>query len=118
MILDTSVLIEIMADNQSVKRRLTQLGGRVATTVISKYELLKWHDDKAASGMLSIMDSHPFDGTASERSARIYKELKRSGKMINELDILIASIAIARDELLVTLDGDFKSVEHLKLLVL
>ena len=52
--------------------------------------------------------------TASSKSANIYKALKSSGKMINELDILIAGICEANDELLITFDNDFKRIADLK----
>jgi predicted nucleic acid-binding protein len=51
---------------------------------------------------------------AALKSANIYKALKSGGKMINELDILIAGICEANDELLITFDNDFKRIADLK----
>ena len=51
---------------------------------------------------------------AALKSANIYKALKSSRKTINELDILIAGICEANDELLITFDNDFKRITDLK----
>lgn len=118
MILDTSILIEILDGNKSIKSSLEKLNEVVLTTAISKYELLKAPKNDDANNLLDKMDIHDFDSRSSERSAIIYKELKKKGKMINELDILIASIAITHDELLITRDKDFKNIDNLKLLIL
>ncbi len=118
MILDTSVLIDMLEGNESVKTSLQKLDGKAATTVICKYELLRGLGGGQVNSLLNTLDVYPFDGDAPERSSVIYKELRRNGKLINELDILIAAIAISNDELLVTRDNDFKAVENLKLLVI
>jgi predicted nucleic acid-binding protein len=118
MILDTSILIDILDGNDRVIKSLQQLKENACTTTISKYELLKAPKDDQVENMLAEMEIYSFDDPAPARSAHIFKALKRKGRMINELDILIAAIAIARDELLVTRDGDFKKVEGLKLLLL
>jgi predicted nucleic acid-binding protein len=118
MILDTSILIEILSDNSSIVEKLERVGESISTTVITKYELLKAPKEADVLALLGTMSAYDYDGKSAERAAKIFKDLKKKGKMINELDILIASIAMTHDEMLVTRDNDFKSVEHLKLLVL
>jgi tRNA(fMet)-specific endonuclease VapC len=118
MIVDTSILVDVLGNDVALQEKLEKLGAKATTTVITKYELLKSKRDDKAQELLDTMDIYDFDGKSSARSARIYKELKTKGKMINELDILIASIAITHDELLVTRDNDFRKIENLKLLVL
>lgn len=118
MIFDTGILIDILDGNESVRKRLEQFDEKISTTVISKYELLKAPKEDKARDLLNALDVYSFDGTAPGAAAKIFKHLKGNGKMINELDILIASIAIAHDELLITKDNDFKRIEHLKVLVL
>lgn len=118
MMLDTSVLIEVMSNNAKIQDRLERLNESVATSVVTKYELLKAQKEDRAMALLEAINIYDYDGVSAERAARIYKELRKRGRMINELDILIASIAIAHDELLVTLDRDFKNIEQLKVLVL
>lgn len=112
------MLVEVFNDNASIKKNLEAIGERASSTVVSEYELLKWHDEEMVREPLSILDLYQFDGNAPENAARIFKELRREGRMINELDILIASIAMSHDELLVTRDKDFKKINNLKVLVL
>lgn len=120
MILDTSVLIEVLGNNAALEEKLEKMDGgeRMATTTVTKYELLKGPKEGGVLALLNTIEIYDYDSRAAERSAKIFKELKRKGRMVNELDILIASIAIAHDELLVTRDNDFKRIEHLKVLVL
>ncbi len=118
MILDTSILIEILKNNISIQDKLERIGEKVATTAITEHELLKFLKEDKAKELLNTVDIYPFGGNAPEKSASIFKNLKKRGTMINEFDILIAAIAITHDELLVTKDNDFKSIEGLKLLVL
>jgi predicted nucleic acid-binding protein len=118
MILDTSILIEVLGDNSSVQEKLERIGEPTATTTVTEYELLRAPKSNEAHGILDVMKIYDFDGTSAERSAKIFKELKKKGHMINELDILIASIAIAHDELLVARDRDFKEIDGLKLLII
>ena len=118
MILDTSILIEILGNNVALQDKLERLNQQVSTTAVTKYELLRGQRHESAIEMLANMEIYEFDGKTAERCAKIFRYLNGRGKLINELDILIASIAIAHDELLVTRDNDFKSVDHLKLLVL
>ncbi len=118
MILDTNILIDVLDGNGAIRKSLEQLKEKATTTVINKYELLKAPADSRARDLLGTMDLYSFDEPAPARSAQIFKELKKKGHMINELDILIAAIAIAHDELLVTRDKDFKEVDGLKLLII
>ncbi len=118
MILDTSILIEVLGNNTAVQEKLEIIGEQIATTTITEYELLKAPKSNEALGSLDIMNVYAFDSVSAGRSAKIFKELKKKGRMINELDILIAAIAIAHDELLVTRDKDFEEVEGLKLLIM
>lgn len=118
MILDTSILIEILGNNVQLQEKLEKINEQIATTVITKYELLKAPREDSAKALLNSLKIYDFEERAAERSAKIFKELKKNGKMINELDILIASIVIANDEMLITKDSDFKNVDNLKLLVL
>ena len=51
---------------------------------------------------------------ACEEASKIYKELRDKGKMISEFDILIAAIARAFEEKLVSRDAHFKRIGNLE----
>jgi len=53
---------------------------------------------------------------ACAEAARIYCELKDSGNLIGEFDILIAAIAKTNHEPLLTYDQHFKAIDGLHLI--
>ena len=62
---------------------------------------------------MQILD---FSSEACEEASLIFCELKKSGKMISELDILIAAIAKTNGEAILTLDQHFKSIKGIDLI--
>ncbi len=111
-------MIEILGNNASIESKLEEIGERVATTTVNKYELLKGPRAGKTNALVETMVIYDFDSVSAERSGKIFKELRDKGRMINEFDILIASIAMAHDELLVTRDSDFKKIGNLKVVVI
>jgi predicted nucleic acid-binding protein len=49
---------------------------------------------------------------------KIYEKLKTKGCLINEFDMIIAGIAAANDEILITRDQDFSKLESPKIIIL
>ena len=49
-------------------------------------------------------------GEAAKQAAEIFNRLKEKGKLINENDMLIAAIAMANKETLITGDKDFGEI--------
>lgn len=81
---------------------------------ITEYELLK-HQDKlkreVAIEFIKRVSVYGFDRIAAARAAEISRVLGSSGKRINENDILIAGIALANNEILLTRDKKFERIE-------
>ncbi|MBP1357646.1 MAG: type II toxin-antitoxin system VapC family toxin [Sulfolobus sp.] len=120
-ILDSSVIIELLRGNEKIIREVEKLNERLNTTLINFYEVVRGVKGKKREKVINFfkeMDLYPLDLEASMRAIRIYDELKSKGAMINELDILIASISMVRNEILITLDQDFKQISYLKLRIL
>lgn len=66
--------------------------------------------------MLSIK-VYPVDETVAERFAQERKVLRKSGKLIDNMDLLIASTALVHNLTLITNNTkDFRSIKGLKLL--
>jgi tRNA(fMet)-specific endonuclease VapC len=56
----------------------------------------------------------PYDKAAAEEFGRIYAELKRKGRMIQQVDIMIAAIARTIGNCtVVTKDSDLKAIDGL-----
>ncbi len=90
------------------------------TTCINRFELLcgarREEEIRIIEECLFGFDVLPFEGSAVEEAARIYRELKKSGKPIGMRDILIGGITIANNLSLSTNNiKDFKRIKDLKL---
>ena len=123
-ILDTNVLIDFINGDEDVRSRIGDMasGGLAATTIITEYELLKGtrktEEDEAVAKVLGSINVYQLDYETVRATSSIFKELKKIGKPIPEPDILIAGVAIARGETLVSRDEHFRKVPGLELLLI
>ncbi|HLG30271.1 MAG TPA: PIN domain-containing protein [Candidatus Brocadiales bacterium] len=109
--LDTDILIEYLRGNEKIKRRIQEVSEKdsIVLTWFSFYELFK---GIFATGkleeetFLQRMAKSSKVLESSYESARIggeiYANLKRRGQLINDADILIASIVRNQKAVLVT----------------
>jgi len=94
----------------------------LCTTLINKYEIIKgfrWKENKRKEIHYTNFMNHlmilPINETVINIAANIYANLRRSGKVIGDLDILIAAIVIANNGTLVTNNiKHFENIEQLK----
>lgn len=118
VILDTNILIDALsgehkAINAIKAYRYTE---NVAITILNKYELIrgkKFFEQHMLEELLSNLNVYGLNDVEIGISAEIYRNLKERGKLIDEFDILIAGIAIANNEKLVTSDTDFKEIKKI-----
>ena len=107
--LDTSVIIDFLAGDPRVVAIVKEIFNKedVKTTTITEYELLRHKatiKKQAAERFLSAVIVCSFDREAAKKAAMLFEELQDSGRMMNENDLLIAGIALAHDEVLLTRD--------------
>ena len=110
--IDTSVVIAFLAGDEKVVALVKEYAekGDIKTTTITEYELLKHKNalkKQLAEDFLSEITVCSFDRASARKAASLYENLKEAGKMINENDLLIAGIALANGDLLVTRDQKF-----------
>lgn len=115
--LDTSVIIDFLAGNEKIIELIKDLSGKeeIKTTTITEYELLKHKTEmkrQIAENFLSAIIVCPFDRPSAEKAALLFERLSKTGKMINENDLLIAGISIANNEVLLTRDRKFTSIDN------
>jgi tRNA(fMet)-specific endonuclease VapC len=123
--LDTDILIEYFRGSESIKNRIKNLreDDSIGLTWLSVYEFFKGifaSGKLEEEGFLSALVNSAFllDETyeSSRIGGEIYAALKKSGNLINDADILIASIVKHYDAVLVTNnEGHFKRVSGLKI---
>jgi predicted nucleic acid-binding protein len=123
VILDTSVVIDI---SRKKKYALVLLASyqekeRIATTLITQYEMLRGTPEPYINYITELLNRFvilDFANNSLDETVKMYKKLKKKGKLINELDIMIAGIAATSNETLITKDNDFLNLESDKIVVL
>jgi hypothetical protein len=90
------------------------------TTYITRFELLcgarSQKEQRIINECLLGFKILPFDERSSYEAAKIYRDLKRKGRLIDVRDILIAGVAIANQMLIATKNiNDFKRIKGLVL---
>ena len=121
MILDTDALIALLngepAANETI-RRLEEKGDQVATTIISAYELLRGayissepeRNLAEARELLSNIEILDLTLQAAEEASNIYRDLRKKGCLIGDNDVLVAGIAKAHADAVITRDAHFRLI--------
>jgi tRNA(fMet)-specific endonuclease VapC len=124
-ILDTNIVTKILKGKLSIKKRLLNLiieGNEILINAITYYEIKRGLLDSNALKKLMIFNQlcREFglifldDKLIFDEAAEIWTKLKKRGKLINDADILIASIAKTKNCILVSNDTDFNRIQGLK----
>lgn len=109
-VLDTDTCIEVLRGNQIVIARRAQLADTVATTWITAAELsygaaksrTPEHNQNLVLALLNTLPILDMNLLAAERFGVCKTHLERSGRIIADADLLIASICLAQGAVLVT----------------
>jgi len=125
-VLDTNIITAILEGNEKVKRKVQEVilqGREIFINAISYYEIkrgllavnaktqLKRFDLFCEKFGLILLDTQ----SIFDKAAEIYANLRKKGRLIEDADILIASIAKTKKLILVTNDTDFQRVQGLKI---
>lgn len=110
-VLDTDTLIYYLKHNQNVVNQFAMIDiDDITTTIINYTELLfgaynstkKEENLSHIKSFLDDMEIIGFDKRSAEVFARLKAELKQTGKMIADMDLMIASICVTNHFTLVT----------------
>lgn len=111
-LLDTDILSELLKGHTTVKERTKEYlsqHGRITFSQIAQYEILKGLQSKNASRQIQAFNTFcraniilSLTEDAVMRTAEIYAELRETGHLITDADILVAAIAITNQLTLVT----------------
>ena len=112
--LDTDVIVHFLRKNREVVELIEKIkltGDQITTSVINEFELWKGIHrfkkkgrEKYLKQFLSQIHKLDLDSNSSKKAAEIFEDLKRKGKLVDVLDIMIASIVITNKESLLTLN--------------
>jgi len=125
-ILDTNIITAILKGNEKVKERAQELivrGEGIFINAISYYETKRGLLAVNATAQLGkfnllckrfgviLLDTQ----SIFDEAAKTYANLWRKGQLIEDADILIASVAKTRDFVLVSDDTDFHRIQGLRI---
>ncbi|MBN2251502.1 MAG: type II toxin-antitoxin system VapC family toxin [Candidatus Altiarchaeota archaeon] len=124
--LDTNILVGLLRGDPDAGAKIQSLedkGLRITTTVINACELYRGaqRSSKAEENLevleelLRNIEMLDLNLKAAKTAASILEEQKAGGKTVNEMDALIAAIALTNNETLVTRDKDFKRIKELRM---
>jgi tRNA(fMet)-specific endonuclease VapC len=125
-LLDTNVLIELNGNNEKVIAQVNELlGSATGEPCITLFNFAEFYAGairkKQEAEAMAFLNSFN-QLTLSQASAQIYAELwnkyARKGSPLAVFDLLIASVAIASNATLLTLDKDFEKIDELKKIML
>ena len=123
VIFDTSVIIDASRRKKDALDLIESYleKEQIATTVITKYEMLRGateQDTNFVTKMLEQFIIYCFDDNSVKEAVTAYRKLNEKGKIINELDLLIAGIVAANSETLVTKDKDFLNLGSNRIIIM
>jgi len=120
--LETSFLVDFLRGKEPAVNKYEEIKNeKLVTTSIVAWEILrgsklvgKMKEYENAVRLLSRFRVVPFTITSAKIASEIEHDLKRKGKDVNLIDVLIAAVAIEEGSILVTRDEGYKHIEGLK----
>ena len=123
ILLDSSVLIELFRSTNKENTlfyKLATTESDFAISVITYYEIFIGSNEKQETFWNKLFESVEilnFDFSSSFQATKIYKELKKTNKMIDLADILIAATSISNNIQLATLNlNHFERIKDLEIM--
>jgi tRNA(fMet)-specific endonuclease VapC len=125
-LLDTGIAGDFVNRRGRVREQalaITRQGGRVGTALIVLGELVAGIEHSSSRDLnlqrlnraIGTLTFWPFDRAAAFEYGRLWAELKRQGRLMQQNDIQIAAIALAlRDCVVVSKDSDLRAVPGLQ----
>jgi tRNA(fMet)-specific endonuclease VapC len=123
---DTNIITAYFKGHTKVVQRMKAYQkqfGRIKLNILSYYELLRGYKDLDSAKKLrrfrefaSRCEMLDIDSAVMEKASDIYVQLKKTGRLIEDADILIAAIAIVDNLKLVTDNiGHFNRIQGLQI---
>ena len=118
--LDSNVIIDFLRGDKKLAGKFSEVitsGAEVFITPITLCELYRgaygYFDPQKkleeVNYVISNFELLEFDSNSCGEFGKIHSKLEKSGKLIAEFDLIIASIVKAHDLILVTRDKDFEN---------
>ena len=125
-ILDTSFIIDYLWDIPSAISAFEQLENRnevLRTTSINVYELVKGaemsksyeRDISEINTLLKKVEILDFSDENARTAAKIFSELSREGKMVDDFDVMVAAVCLhVKDKIVTNNERDYQKIKGLE----
>ena len=121
-LLDTNIISFYLKGDESLKEKVLSNIDSIVISIISYYEIVSGLQSINANKRIAefkkfceLVDIINLDKSSITASCQIYSTLKRSGNLIDDIDILIAGIALSNNLVMVTdSTSHFGRIENLK----
>lgn len=124
--LDTSIIIDYLRGKTNIVKKIDDLNGNLTSSYLCLAELFEGinyskNREKAKKIILNFFQGMSkvfgIDEKISEKFGELRKDLRKKGKLIEDIDIFIASTCIVNNLILVTLNKKhFKKIAELNIL--
>lgn len=108
-LLDTNIISFYLKGDERLKEKVLNNIESIAISIISYYEIVSGLQSINAAKRINefdkfcaLIDIFNLDKQSILASCKIYSTLKKSGKLIDDIDILIAGVAKSNDFIVVT----------------
>src|SRR3990172_7094591 len=106
VVFDTSLLVDASRKRKYALDLIATYSEKeqISVTIVTKYEMLRGAPEEyldLVSDLLKRFVILDFGNDALDETVKLYKNLKGKGKLMNELDVMIAGIAAANNETLI-----------------
>ncbi len=115
-VLGTSVIIDLFKGDRELLEKLSR-DLVYGISVVTLFELYCGSLKEKEEIFLEKLPKLPYDEVAAKLAGKIFRSLRKNGKVPKVKDLLIASSAIANDLVIVTRDRDFEIFENFGLKV-
>lgn len=121
-LVDTNIISYYLKGIEGLKEKISSNIDLLAISIISYYEIVSGLQSINANRRITefknfcgLIDIINLDKASISASCKIYAALKKSGRLIDDIDILIAGIALSNNLVMVTDNIEhFRRIEGLK----
>jgi len=121
-LLDTNIISYYLKGIENLKEKITSNIDSLCISIISYYEIISGLQSIDANKRINefekfckLIDIINLDKASILASCKIYASLKKSGRLIDDIDILIAGIALSNNLVMITDNAEhFGRIEGLK----
>ena len=109
MVPDTNVVIDYLIGKENIVWEVDSYNkDELSITFVNEYELLKQKNRGILEDAVQNLKIYHSNDLAASAAAKAYRELKSTGRMMSDKNLLIFGVCVANYEILITQDRTFR----------